>query len=206
MLMLLTWIPALLALVLLIYAVLALRKRHWGSASFRLFLSLALFVIAAASGLVSVATRGYQALIQETVAATVSIEPLSEQRYRAVFEFPDGRTETFELAGDALYVDAHILKWHSRANILGLRTMYELDRVAGRYDLLDDEQTQPRTVYSLAQPKPLELDMFTAVKRYPQLESLVDARYGSATFVPARESKRYAVLVSTTGLLAREMQ
>ena len=206
MLTLLTWIPALLALVLLVYAVLALKQRRWGGAAFGGFLSLALFVIAAASGLVSVATRGYQSLIQETVAATVSIEPLDLQRYRAVFEFPDGRTETFELAGDSLYVDAHILKWHPRANLLGLRTMYELDRVAGRYDGLDDEQTQPRTVYSLAQEKPLELDMFTAVKRYQQLETLVDARYSSATFVPADEAKRYAVLVSTTGLLARELQ
>ena len=206
MLTLLTWLPALLALALLVYAVLALRRRQWGSATFRGFLSLALFVIAAASGLVSVATGGYQSLIQETVAATVVIEPLSAQRYRAMFEFPDGEAQTFELAGDALYVDAHILKWHPRANLLGLRTMYELDRVAGRYDLLDDEQTQPRTVYSLAQPKPLELDMFRLVWRYEPLETLVDARYGSATFVPAREPKRYAVLVSTTGLLTREMQ
>ena len=204
MLTLLTWFSALLALVLLIYAVLSLRKRHWGSATFRSFLSLSLFVIAVSSGLVSVATRGYQSLIQETVAATVSIEPLGAQRYRAMFESPDGRTETFELAGDALYVDAHILKWHPRATILGLRTMYELDRVAGRYDLLDDEQTQPRTVHSLAEEKPL--NMFTAVKRYGQLGTLVDARYGSATFVPAKEPKRYAVLVSTTGLLARELQ
>ena len=202
---LLTWIPALLALALLVYAVLALRRRCWGSAGFRVVLSFALFVIAAAAGLVSVATNGYQSLIQETVAATVTVEPLGAQRYRATFEFPDERTQSFELAGDSLYVDAHILKWHPRANLLGLRTMFELDRIAGRYDLLDDEQTQPRTVYSLAQPQPLELNMFTAVKRYEQLETLVDARYGSATFVPAKEGKRYAVLVSMTGLLAREL-
>lgn len=204
MLTLLTWIPALLALTLLVYAVSALRHRHWGSASFRLTLSLTLLTLAAASGLVSVATNGYQALVQETVAATVTVEPLGERRYRATFEFPEGESETFELAGDALYVDAHILKWHPRANILGLRTMYELDRVAGRYDTLDDEQTRPRTVYSLAQDKPV--NMFSAVQRYEPLETLVDARYGSATFVPAREPRRYAVLVSTTGLLARELQ
>ena len=201
---LLTWLPALLALVLLIYAGLALRQRHWGSASFRVILSLSLCVIVAAAGLVSVATRGYGALVQETVAATVAVEPLSAQRYRATFEFSDGRAETFELAGDALYVDAHILKWHPRANLLGLRTMYELGRVSGRYDLLDDEQTQPRTVYALGQDKPL--DMFTAVQRYEQLERLADARYGSATFVPAKEPRYYAILVSATGLLARELQ
>ena len=206
MLTLLTWFAGLLALVLLVYAVLALRQKRWGRAGFRLTLSLSLLVIATASGLVSVATQSYQALIQETVAATVTIEPLDAQRYRATFKFPDSRTETFELAGDSLFVDAHILKWHPRANILGLRTMYELDRVSGRYDLLDDEQTQPRTVYSLAQEKPLELNIFSTVRRYEQLETLVDARYGSATFVPAKEEKRYAVLVSTTGLLAREMQ
>jgi len=36
---------------------------------------------------------------------------------------------------------------------LGLKTAYELDRVAGRYTLLEDEQNKPRTVYSLARKK-----------------------------------------------------
>ena len=43
------------------------------------------------------------------------------------------------MAGDQIYVDAHILKWTPAANLIGLHTAYELDRVAGRYDNIEQE-------------------------------------------------------------------
>jgi len=204
MLTLLTLVSGLLAFVLLIYAALALRRRRWGSLLFRLVLSLSLLLIGAAAGTVSVALQGYRSLIRETVAATVALEQLGPQRYRATVTYPDGSSQTFDLAGDALFVDAHILKWHPRATILGLTTMYELDRIAGRYNALDDERNAPRTVHELSQEKPM--NMFNMVQRFEPLRALVDAEYGSATFVPAGDGERYAILVSTTGLLARELK
>src|SRR6267378_2754935 len=36
---------------------------------------------------------------------------------------------TYPISGDEIYVDARILKWHALANLLGLSTAYELDRV-----------------------------------------------------------------------------
>jgi len=40
---------------------------------------------------------------------------------------------TYPISGDEIYVDARILKWHALANLLGLSTAYELDRVGGRF-------------------------------------------------------------------------
>src|SRR3989442_2240052 len=107
----------------------------------------------------------------------------------------------YELAGDAFYIDAHILKWHSMANLLGVRTAYELDRVAGRYNDVAQERSRPRTVYSLAHPKPI--DMFDVASRFPLLAPLVDAEYGSATFVAAGPPAQFQGPTSTTGLLIR---
>lgn len=78
---------------------------------------------------------------------------------------------------------------------------YRLDRVAGRYESIDDERHRPRTVHPLANEQPL--DIFRLTRRYAFLAPIVDAEYGSATFVSGREPARLEILVSTTGLMAR---
>jgi hypothetical protein len=147
------------------------------------------------------ATQGYRALTREDVAAEVHLEPAGRQAFIARFVFPDGRQATHRLAGDQLYIDAHILKWKPVANVLGLHTAYELDRVAGRYASLDDEQSKPRTVHSLATNK--ALDLFDLRQKYTPLAFLVDAEYGSATFIDVKSPAVVELRVSTTGLLVR---
>ncbi|MDH3570093.1 MAG: hypothetical protein OER89_07900, partial [Gemmatimonadota bacterium] len=131
MLVIIAFLAATLAVLFLVMGVVALRrKRLWGTAT-SITLALLLLAIAALMGTISIATQGYRALTREEVAASVVVEPLGPQRFAARFTFPDGRQELFELAGDQIYVDAHILKWKPVANILGLHTAYELDRVGG---------------------------------------------------------------------------
>ena len=161
-----------------------------------LFLSVSLLC-----GTISVATQGYRALTHEELAATVDITKTGHQRFKVRFYFPDNRESEFELAGNELYVDAHILKWKPLANIFGLHTFYELDRVAGRYASLKDEKTKPRTVYELSHKKPV--DLFDLRSRYTFLAPFLDAEYGSATFISVNKAKKVKVLVSTTGLIIR---
>jgi hypothetical protein len=159
--------------------------------------------LAALCGTISIGIRGYSALTQEVLAATIKTDPLGPSHFRATVTLADGRLHMFDLAGDAVYVDAHILKWRPIVNLLGLHTAYELDRIAGRYRALGDEQTQARTVYSIARAKPI--DVFDLARRYWLLRPLVDAEYGSATFINAGEPATYEVRVSTTGLLVRRI-
>jgi len=107
------------------------------------------------------------------------------------------------LSGDQVYVDAHILKWKPVANLLGLHTTYELDRIGGRYIDIEHERDSTRTVFLLSSSKPL--DMFTLRRRWTLLAPLLDAEYGSGTFVTADRPDSLEVLVSTTGLLIRRM-
>ena len=71
--------------------------------------------------------------------------PSGVQRYDATLSFADGRVETYDLAGDDIYIDGHIVKWTPLANMLGLHTSYRLDRISGRYRALEQENTAPRT-------------------------------------------------------------
>src|SRR6266550_2847557 len=131
-------------------AVRAARERHWLGGTIRGLVALLLLALAALAATLTVGLHGYRALSFEEVAATVRTEPVAPQRFRATIILPDQRLAMYELAGDAFYMDAHILKWHPWANLLGLHTVYELDRVAGRYNAVGDERTQPHTAYELA--------------------------------------------------------
>jgi hypothetical protein len=178
----------------------AIRNGDYVRALVRFLAGIIFLLLALLLATITVGTQGYRALTNEDVAATVKTEPLGPQRFRATITLPDKRLAMYELQGDAFYVDAHILKWKPWANLLGLHTAYELDRVAGRYNAVADEQSRPHSVYSLATNKPL--DVFFLARR-TLLGAMVDAEYGSAAFIAGNQPAEYQVRVSTTGLLIR---
>ena len=196
-----TVVFAVLSALWLVLALVAVRRRRWVGMSSGVVLALLFLALSALCATVSVSVRGYRALTHEEVAATVTTEPLGPGQLRARFRFPDGREETFDLAGEGIAVEAHIVKWHPLANILGLHTAYQLERVAGRYDNLADEQSRPRTVFALAPPRPI--DAFHLARTLAFMAPVVDAQYGSATFVSTREPATLELRVSTSGLLLR---
>jgi len=197
-------VSALLGLVFFLSGLVALTKRRLFRMTVRLTVALLLLAVAGLLGVLAFATQGYSALTREEVAALVRVEPAGPKRFNARFRFPEGREASYTLAGDELYVDAHILKWKPIANLLGLHTAYELDRVAGRYRAVAEEQAAMRTVYALAPERPV--DLFELRQRYSLLSPLLDVEYGSATFVVADEVAEFEIRVSTTGLMARRLQ
>jgi hypothetical protein len=194
---------ALLGAALFVSGLRGVRRRRLTGGALGATSGLLLVALGALALTLSAATQGYRAFTREETVATVETRPMGPQTFAASFRFPDGREQTFELAGDELYVDAHILKWQPLAAFLGLHTQYELDRVAGRYTVLEDEQRGRRTVFSLAEPK--SVDLFALRRRFTWLRPLVDAEYGSATFIAAGERASYTIAVSTTGLLVRRV-
>jgi len=197
-----------LAVVGLVFALLGLAALlRWRPLSFviRTLTGALLITLGALAGAVAIGIQGYRALTHEVVAARIVVQPgSSPQRFTATFHFPGGRTAKYEIAGDEIYVDAHILKWTSHANFIGLHTVYELDRVSGRYHALKDERGAERTVHALGPERPV--DLFALRRRYAFLSSLLDAEYGSATFVPVTRPAELELRVSTSGLLLREVK
>jgi len=195
---------AVLSIAFFITGIVVLKKRRLFGMAASFILALLMLSLGALFGTITIATKGYRALTREEVAAVVKTEPIGPSRFQAQLHLPDGRERIFTLSGDEFYVDAHILKWKPIANFLGLHTSYELDRVAGRYSKLEDEQTKIRTVFALSQEKPV--DMFNLRRRYTLFRPLLDAEYGSATFIGADKAAEFEVRVSTTGLLIRKVR
>jgi len=180
----------------------ARRKKVFGSVSGGVF-ALLMLLTSLLFGAVSAGLHGYETLTHEDVVVQVTTIPLGEQRFEARFLFPDGTEQVYELAGDQLYVDAHILKWKPVANILGLHTQFALDRVGGRYHQLKHERTRPRTIFAMSTKS--KLDLFHLRKKWERLSPLYDADYGSATWADASRESQFELRVSTTGLLLRPL-
>ena len=186
----------------LLAALVAFARLRFLSFGLRTLVGLLVLALGGLVGALAAGVHGYRALTHEEVAARISVTPTARQRFDATLRFPDGRTVTYAIAGDEIYVDAHILKWKPYANWIGLHTGYELDRVAGRYHGVKDEQTAPRTVHALSRER--LVDLYSLRRRYAFLSPLVDAEYGSATFVPVTKPAELELRVSTSGLLLRE--
>lgn len=189
-------------IVLVFAGMVAIARARPVGFAMRTLAGLVLLLLAALAGAAAFGMQGYRALTREEVAARISVRPTGAQRFQAIFRFPDGRSETFDLLGDEIYVDAHILKWKPVANVLGLHTSYELDRVAGRYRDIEQERSAPRSVQALARDR--VVDLFGLRLRHAFLAPLFDAEYGSATFVPVGAPAELELRVSTDGLLIRE--
>jgi hypothetical protein len=192
-----------LGLIVTFAGIVSLIKAQVGSFTVRTLLGLVFLLSGVLAGLVAFGMQGYQALTKEVVAAHISVSPIAPQKFVASFRFPDGRKANFIIYGDEINVEAHILKWQPLANLFGLHTAYELDRVSGRYRDLEQERTAERSIYSLSTDKSVKL--FNLRQRYTFLTILLDAKYGSASFIPVTQAAELELRVSTTALLIREV-
>jgi hypothetical protein len=192
-----------LAMVFVALAVRAFRGQRLAGTAGRSLVGALFLSLSALAATLSASTQGYRALTSEELAVTVTAVPTGPHAFQAYLEFPDGSDTTLAVRGDQVLVDARILKWRYVANLIGLHTQYELDRLTGRYADVDDERTLERTVHALGADKPV--DLYELLQRYSLLRLLVDAEYGSATYVDVTRPARFEVRVSTTGLLVREI-
>ena len=142
----------------------------------------------------------YRALSEEKPLTTVSIEKMAEQEFNLVMTMPDGQQRFFVLFGDQWQLDVRLLVWHKGLLALGIDSLYRLDRIAGRYMALEQEREDKRSVYALDNSK--GLDFWQLAKKY---RLGVDARFGSAVYMPLQDGALFSVYRTGRGLTARPM-
>jgi len=144
----------------------------------------------------------YQRINHEQDVAEILFKQSGPQHYSATIYYGDESQNTeYIIRGDEWQLDARIIKWKPPVYIAGLDSLYRLERISGRYRDVEEEKTENRTVYSLAENK--GLDIWSITKIYPSWVPWVDAYYGSATYLPMDDGARFKITLSQTGLLAR---
>jgi hypothetical protein len=162
-----------------------------------------LLLLCACALLLATNLRTYQRLTYEQLAGELQLNRTGERQYNAVLTYPSGEHDTFALRGDEWQVDARFLKWHALANLVGFDSAYRLERISGRYTKIEDERSEPRTVYAIQGPQ--RVDPWELVRRYHGYIPWVDALYGNATYLPMADGALYEIKVSQSGLLARPL-
>jgi hypothetical protein len=190
-------------ILFLITALRRFRLRHMSGGFFHGISALVLLLIATLLLIVSVNLRTYQRLTNEAPAGELQFAKAGPHQYNGVLTYPDGEVAYFPLSGDEWQIDARILKWTPIANLVGFDTAFRLERISGRYSSIEDERSQPRTVYDLHPPG--AIDLWALVHDYHRWLPWFDALYGSATYLPMADGALYDIKASPSGLLARPL-
>lgn len=182
------------------------KKKIWASCRNSTYLLVVLFFLMSIS-LVGTNVLTYHRLTHETPIATIHVERLAKQSYRLeLVQFISDDTETCQkmsyiLRGDEWQVDARIIKWHGWANLLGLDSAFQLDRISGRYQGVDQQRNNLPTVFTLETKQ--NYDLWALKKEYQWLPWL-DAKYGQSVFLPMKNNQSYQLYMTQTGIIARE--
>lgn len=171
------------------------------------------FVLAAAAAgaLLGLNIQTYQRLTYERPVATIALEKRGPRLFEATLAqppsetMPAGSVGVYEIHGDEWRIEARVLKFKPWANVLGLDSQYQLDRLSGRYEDVESELHAERSVYDLRPVEGRRLDLWKLSrehgKKFPV--PVVDTLYGSAAFMPMADGARYEVWITQSGLVAR---
>ena len=162
-------------------------------------LSLLVFLCLA---LLSASVYNYSSLTLESLVAELRFDSINEQEHLARLRTGDFCEEkTFRVLGDQWRLDARFIKWKYWALALGLDSQYRLDRLEGRYRLINDQNINSSLAHDLKSDTVLNVGDVS--KTLGQLNFLVDATYGSSTYQDIDTEKVFYVYRTQTGLITR---
>ncbi|MGH8273881.1 MAG: cation/multidrug efflux pump [Gammaproteobacteria bacterium] len=192
---------ALLALALILNGGRHLRRRRLVRGGANGVGGLLVGLIVAIVLLIGINLLTYARFTAERPVGDIRFHQLGPERYAVVLVRHDGKMTRATLGGDEWQLDARIIKWQGVATVLGFKPLYRLERLSGRYENVHEARTQPASIVPLADNPGLNL--WDIAHRQASWLPLVDASYGTATYLPMADGALYHVSLSTTGLLAR---
>lgn len=195
---------AVICLIIAYMAAKLLLKDSWILGWLRGMFGLALLALAAFFALMALDIFTYRQIVKEQVIATLSFEQLGEQEFKVLLADEGGEEKTYRLRGDQWQLDARIIKWEGDLARFGVQPGYRLDRISGRYFSLEKERLAERTVYSFNESR-MGVDVWQWIRRYRDKLPIVDAVYGSATYLPMADGALFEVSLTGTGLVARPL-
>jgi len=188
--------------VFMTYSVLTGRGRRGVLTGAGALIGIALIGVSGALGFVGANLRTWDRLTHEQYVAQITFEQTGPRAFNATVTQPNKDDLVFALAGDDWQLDARVLKLPPWVNVAGLDAFYHLDRIAGRYQDIAREVSDPRTVYAIS-PNP-GLDLWRLARSRGEALN-IDASFGSAIYHPMADGARYEVRMTQTSLISRPL-
>ncbi len=198
-------VTILFSLVALYFCIKLVGRGTWILAWMRGTVAVGLLIIALLLVLTGLDLLSYKQLYEHKPLGTISFAQEGEQSYTATLNLIDlGTEQDFTLSGDQWQIDARLISWTGLFKMLGGKPGYRLDRLSGRYYSLEDEHRKQRTVHQLDHSE-YWVDMWSFLQNSGSFVPMVDAVYGSATYLPMEDGAFYRISLSANGLLAEPM-
>lgn len=149
----------------------------------------------------------YNRLVYESDIAEVSIKQVAEQQFQIEFietAQPVVRIDQkyFQLSGDEWRLDARIIKWKGWANIIGLDSYYQLERLSGRYSDIEQANSLLPSAYRLSGPQK-GVSIWKLKQLMKSKLPFLDAYFGQSVYLPMQDGARYQLSITQSGLLVR---
>lgn len=185
-------LAALSGFIFVLSLALFVRRRYWRFVLLSIT-SLSLFSISVAAIMVG---SDYSQLLDGDEIAQLRFKKIDRQLYQLeLLDVTSGERRNFILVGDQWQLDARVIQ----IDVIGLNSLYRLDRITGRYLSVKQEKSTVKSLYSLANegimPEPwawLKRCQFCFFRE----------EFGSSTYMPMQDGARFSVAISNQGLLS----
>lgn len=111
---------------------------------------------------------------------------------------PGQQGEVFLINGDQWLLEMRMLTWSPLLAELGLKPLYKLERLNGRYQNLEDEQRFPRSLYQLDKEN-FSYNYWQMLLPYLH-GTVIHAYYGAAVYAPLTDAALYGVFLNPGGV------
>jgi len=178
-------------------AIKTLLVRGWFVKWLRGTSGFAALVVTVFGGVIALDLLTYYKSQEGEVLATLKFNQLAEQQFDVELVGAQGRPKSYQLWGDQWQLDVRLIR------LQGLFTndlpSYKLDRLSGRYLSLEQEKNSQRSVFGFIDDALVDTWPWMLQQKWL---SIIQAKNGSAAFMPMADGAIYEVRLYKRGLLA----
>ncbi len=153
--------------------------------------------------LLYISLKGYENFTYNKPIFSIECPIKSDEYFELKFvplQDEDGAVKYYRVKGQQFVIEGHIIKWENFFVTLGMKPLYRVTRLTGRYISVDDEKGKERSVYEIAE----ETMMWRWLMRYGEKTPGIDAVYGTSSFKDAMEYKKYTVYITHNAFVIKE--
>jgi hypothetical protein len=150
-----------------------------------------------------ISLKGYENFTYNKPIFSIECPIKSDEYFELKFvplQDEDGAVKYYRVKGQQFVIEGHIIKWENFFVTLGMKPLYRVTRLTGRYISVDDEKGKERSIYEIAE----ETMMWRWLMRYGEKIPGIDAVYGTSSFKDAMEYKKYTVYITHNAFVIKE--
>jgi hypothetical protein len=112
----------------------------------------------------------------------------------------ESEAQFYNIKGQQFVIEGHIIKWDNFFVAMGMRPLYQVTRLTGRYISFEDEKEKERSVYKLGE----ETKLWRLLMKYGEKIPGIDAVNGISSFKDAQENKVFTVSIIHSAFVIKE--